>query len=244
MKKSLLFISCMLMFFAFSSSSFAANGKLVQKGSDEYEVQGEKFEVLTWLDNDNGSLMYTVPTKVKNKQAVAQFVDELAGKKSNHRENPPFSTLGFKTKWSRDLTGYATNNNDAKITWKTSGYNESAFFYPITTQEMVVNEGTVSAYWNGSGNADKIVLSYQYKFTGLNVVLSFPPALQEIGDTVKYTSSPIEDQWYLITTSESGKAETRGVFTGSELKTNADIYKGGYIYRPTIETKISFSEGN
>ncbi|OBY76398.1 hypothetical protein BBG47_27355 [Paenibacillus sp. KS1] len=244
MKKSLLFISCMLMFFAFSSSSFAANGKLVQKSSDEYEVLGEKFEVLTWVDNDNGSLMYTVPTKVNNKQAVAQFVDELAGKKTNYGEEPSHSTLGFKTNWSRDLTGYATNSNDAKITWKTSGYNEDAFFYPITTQEMVVNEGNISAYWNGSGNADKIVLSYQYKFTGFNVVLSFPPALQEIGDTVKYTFSPVDDQWYLITTSESGKAESRGLFTGADLKTNADIYKGGYIYRPTIETKVKFTDGN
>lgn len=202
-----------------------------------YEVKGEKFDLQTWVDK-YGNKTFTIPSEVQNKEIVSEYVDGLLEKE------PTFSTFGTKYDWTRsgvnEMIAYAPNSSSAKINWATNGYSELAYLYPITTNVMKVNSGSLKTSWLGTGNADKIVLSYKYKFNGVTLSISYPPALTGSSDTVSWTSLPVTGTWYVNTTSEAASAESRTSITSTELTASSDIYKGSNIYRPKVESKVSF----
>ncbi|MGG4553406.1 hypothetical protein, partial [Paenibacillus humicus] len=223
----------------FSNASAAGKSTMVLKESANYELNGEEFEVQTWEDL-YGQQTLLVPTEVQNKTEVARFVDNLL-KKGTAIPNKGSSIrpYGQLYNWTRsDLAGYASNSKDAKLTWSTSGYGEVAYLYPITTHVNAVKAGTLRSTWLGSGNADKIVVSYSYKFNGVTVSLSYPPSLTASSNTVSWTSLPVTSTWYVNSTSEAASAESRTMLTSVDLTATSDIYKGSNIYRPKISFNI------
>ena len=237
-RKGIISLCCaVLLTVPLSYASASENSSLTLIDTKSYEVEGEAFDVQTWLD-EHGNKTFTIPNEVKNKELVSEYVDSLLEKE------PTISTFGTKYDWTRsgvkELIAYAPNSSSAKINWATNGYSELAYLYPITTNVMKVNSGSLKTEWLGTGIADKIVLSYKYKFNGVTVSISYPPAVTGSSDTVSWTSLPVTGTWYANTTSEAAAAESRTSITSVNLTASSDIYKGSNIYRPKVESKVSF----
>ncbi|MDQ0659680.1 hypothetical protein [Paenibacillus sp. W2I17] len=237
-KKGIISLCCaVLLTVPLSYASAKENSSLTLIDTKSYEVEGEAFDVQTWLD-EYGNKTFTIPSEVKNKELVSEYVDNLLEKE------PTISTFGTKYDWSRsgvnELNAFAPNSSSAKITWATNGYSELAYLYPITTNVLKVDSGSLKTSWLGTGNADKIVLSYKYRFNGVTLSISWPFAVTPNSDTVTWTSLPQTGTWYLNTTSESATAESRTSITSVLLTASSDIYKGSNIYRPKVESKVSF----
>ncbi|MBN3525181.1 hypothetical protein [Paenibacillus apiarius] len=237
MKKTFLLVLSCFAFLSISSSGFAAEDdfkkmSLEKVNTTQHEILGEKFELITWKD-DKGNLIHTIPTKVKNKQAVAGYADEIIKNNTEEKIVP----LGTVRNWSHNLKGSST---DSRINWKISGYNEEAYLYPITTNKMKIHDGIINTHYMGSGNADKIVVSYSYTFSGTTISISYPPALEKKENKVSWTSLPIENQWYAVTESHGAEGNSRTFLHGTDIETSADIYKGSLIYRPRITKHISY----
>lgn len=238
LKKGIISLCCaVFLTVPLSYASAKETSSLTLIDTKSYEVEGETFDVQTWLD-DYGNKTFTIPSEVKNKELVSEYVDKLLEKE------PTISTFGTKFDWSRsgvkELNAYAQNSSSAKITWATSGYSELAYLYPITTNVLKVDSGSLKTSWLGTGNADQIVLSYKYKFNGVNLSISWPFTISPGSDTVEWSSLPKTGTWYINTTSESASAESRIGLGSVELTATSDIYKGSNIYRPKVESKVNF----
>ncbi|CAH8720247.1 hypothetical protein M5W83_20870 [Paenibacillus thiaminolyticus] len=240
MKKVFVVVLACLLFLGSSNVGFAADEatekKPLQKiNTTEYKVNDDVFELITWKD-EHGSKVYTVPTKVKNKLAVAEYVNNIIEKENNKEKILP---LGVTYPWTRNISGSST---DSRINWKISGYNEVAYFYPITENTMVVQAGLISTHYTGPGNPDQIVVSYSYTFKGLGISLSYPPELTKEETKISWTSRPVLNEWYVATDSLRAEAGSRVHMDGVEIETSSDVYKGSYIYRPRVSEYISWTE--
>ncbi|CAM4509685.1 hypothetical protein P4H94_11930 [Paenibacillus macerans] len=197
--------------------------------TESLNYAGEDFELVTWKNND-GSIYYTIPTKVKNKEKIAEYTN-------NYIKGKEFSVQGFKNDWSER---YEDWDRDGKIQWSISGFNEEAYLYPVTQNRAVINDGLILASYAGSGNADKIIVSYSYTFNGTGVDLSYPPTLKKSSSKVYWTSDPIEDEWYVSTPSRGAEGKSRFLIFDTDIEASADIYKGSYIYRPSVSETIGY----
>lgn len=196
-----------------------------------YEVQGEKFEVETWV-TETGKEMHTVSSNVQNKEAVAEFVNNLY-------EDEPLITPMATFNWAKNEEARATNNSNAYIGWNISGYRE----LPLLVgglKKIAVNTGTLRAEWFGDTRPDKIQLGYSYEFKGLNFSISLPTGgeLTQIKDTVSWKSLPISNVWFISTKSEKAEASSLLGVHEANFKAGADFYKGSFIYRPQVGFQI------
>ncbi|MGG3452702.1 hypothetical protein [Paenibacillus rhizolycopersici] len=197
--------------------------------TEKLNYEGESFELVTWKNND-GSIYYTIPTEVKNKEKIAEFTN-------NYIKGKEFSTQGFKHDWSEF---YEEWERDGKIQWSVSGYNEEAYLAPITQNRAVINDGSILASYAGSGNADKIIVSYSYTFNGTGVDISYPPTLKKESSKVYWNSDPVPDVWYVSTPSKGAEGKSRFLILDTDIEASADIYKGSYIYRPSVSDTIGY----
>ncbi|ALP36931.1 hypothetical protein ASL14_12890 [Paenibacillus sp. IHB B 3084] len=216
------------------SSSYAEsvgeNDGMKQLSSQQHELNGEKFDLVTWKDG-NGNLIYTIPTEVKQKSEIAAYANNLVN------PNRDIQPQGFKYAWSANRSN---TDDKGRLDWSVSGYNEEAYLYPATQNQMVINRGTLQSYYTGSGNADKTIMSYSYTFNGASVEISYPPSLSLSNDTVSWTSDPVENQWYVTAPTLSASAGSRTFFTRGKIEATSDIYKGSYIYRPRVTKELSY----
>lgn len=185
--------------------------------------EGEHFELVTWQATD-GTIYNTIPTEVKNKKDIAEFVD-------NYLKEDQISTFASTDDWSEN---YDESERDGRLQWYLSGYYEASLIPPITAHKRVINDGLMVASYGGSGNADKILLSYSYTFNGLTLSISAPPSLTKSGDKVSWKSQPVTNEWYVSTPSLGAKAESRTMTFDTDIVGEAEIYKGSYIYRPNV----------
>lgn len=201
--------------------------------TEQYELKGESFEVETWQDQF-GIEMITIPTDVVNKVEVAEFVTELYSSK------PKIQPYGIFDYWSKSLYGEASNSANAVSELTTSGYTEHAFLFPATAHVLAIDEGDLKVSWLGAGYPDKIVITYNYNFSATSLTISYPPSLELKNKIVSYTSLPVEDEWYVLTTTEAASGQSRTFLNGVTITAGGDIYKGSYIYKPRASKYVSF----
>lgn len=134
-----------------------------------------------------------------------------------------------KSHWNRTMNGSDTTNANAR--WQTSGYRDVRI--PPLWDKHRVNNGSLRANYNGSGNADRIILSYSYTFNGYVGTYSFAPGLTRSSKTVSWRSAPVSNRSYLSTTSLWAEGSAL-VLNNLELRSTPEIYKGSRIYRPDL----------
>ncbi len=211
------------------NSAFAEEGlRVVEKKT--YEVEGETFEVVTSKD-EHGTLTYTVPTDVINKEAVAEFVSGLADTSSI---NPPsISPLSYGPyPWSDTVQG---TDRSGTVTWDIGGSNKKDLLNKTT---MTIKNGRLKAVYTASGTADSIVVAYDYTFSTSGLTLEFP-FLKTEKDKVSWTSEPVENTWLIDTTTHGGEASTYFLMNNAKLEARADIYKGINIFRPVARKTVT-----
>jgi hypothetical protein len=190
---------------------------------------GEKFDLLEWKATD-GTVFYTVPTEVENKDEISQYVNKYIEKDQNLNRIVP---MGAKLDWEEE---YDRSSGDGRIQWTVKGFSENAIFAPITQSQRVIHDGLLLGSYQGKGNADKIYLRYSYTFNGMSLSISYPPSLNPSGDKVYWESkAPVTNSWYFSTTTIGAKAESRFPMSPTDINAEAEIYKGSYVYRPYIK---------
>ncbi|MFR9711101.1 hypothetical protein ACL02P_17225 [Paenibacillus sp. MB22_1] len=227
----LLLFASMLPVSVISAADGQESAPIIVK-TEKLNYEGENFELVTWKNND-GSIYYTIPTNVKNKEKIAEYTNNyIMGDRGKE-----FSTQGWKHDWNEF---YENWDRDGKIQWSISGFNEEAYLAPITENRVVINDGAILASYAGSGNADKIVVRYSYTFNGTGLDISFPPTLKVESTKVSWTSDAVTNTWYVSTPSKGGQGKSRLLILDTDIEAGADIYKGSYIYRPYVNDTLGY----
>ncbi|MCM3632628.1 hypothetical protein [Paenibacillus camelliae] len=215
-----------------STASASSSGLTLIK-TEEHEFKGEVFQIQTLKDGDG--IEYTrIPTPVENKVEIAEYVENL----KNPSKIVPFAGT---TDWTRNISNSSSN---ATVSMTTSGETYFSLIPPITEDTLTINQGSMTGYWFGSGNADKIVLSYKYEFSALLITLSFPPMLVKDSSTLSWTSLPIEDEWNVTAQTETATGKSRFQMNGVTITAYADVYKGNNVYKPKASTYVMYSSPN
>jgi hypothetical protein len=205
--------------------------KLKRVKTEVHKVGKDTFQLITWED-ENGNLIYTIPDNVKNKEEVAKYADSLI-----YGEPTDISVNYYG--WSRNLSKYDSTGY-GKTEWSVSGKNYYEPLYPALEHYVQVYSGTLKNYYMGSNLADKIIVYYDYTFSGTMLEFSYPPSLSRSGSKVSWKSSPVYNVWYVTTTSHGAKATSNWDMDATSLQAGSDIYKGSYIYRPLAKASIAF----
>lgn len=202
--------------------------------TEQLFYNGEDFELVTW-EAEDGTLYYTIPTDVENKEEIAEYTDSLLNDQGTTEVADQVALRGTTLPWSRD---FDTRDRDGRLQWAVSGFYESAYLYPITADRRVINDGILQTGYDGSGNPDKILLRYSYTFSGTSLTVSAPPSLSKTNNTVSWQSQPVQNTWYLSTKSIGAEATSRTLMFNTKINMEGEIYKGSYIYRPSISDSV------
>lgn len=228
------------------------NSGLTKVNTEQLTYEGESFELVTWED-ENGEEIFTIATEVKNKEGVAEYVNQLianeeedstsVNENTSVHEKADNSVQGVEFPWDRSLSNTDTLG---KFDWKPTGVNEQATLTPITSDSIYINAANFNAYYSGAGNADKMVVYYEYAFSGYSLYISHAPSLVLSGNTVSWKSEAVTGTWFINTKSHWAESTSRlPTMTGVTLSGGADIYKGGNIYRPYNKAKkVTFPAPN
>lgn len=236
-RKAILAASLSFLLLPFSvgatSESFSPNESKepIKLVTENLNYGGEDFELVKWQAND-GSIYYTIPTEVKNKEKIAEYANNYVEGEGNK-----ISTRGTKNTWTEV---YENDDRDGRIQWSVGGFNEDAYLYPITANRAVIEDGNILTNFYGSGNADKIIVSYSYVFNGTTVGVSYPPSLNSSSNKVYWSSSAITNQWYVSTKTYGAEGSSRTLYFDTDIEASADIYKGPNIYRPRVTDTIGY----
>lgn len=215
-----------------SASAEEINTEIEKYNVETYEVKNDEYELITWKDSNNQEY-YTISSDVKDKIAVTEHANKIIDEKQEH----DFQTRGAKDNWSKSLTGY---DRDGTIHFTFAGFNESAIFHPITTNRIVINDGSLTSKYLGANNPDKSILYYSYEFNGTTVSISYPPSLSMTKDKVSWKSSAVQNEWYVNSKTLGAEGHSRTLLTSAEVIAGSDIYKGSYIYRPNVKDTINY----
>ncbi|WP_066297578.1 hypothetical protein [Bacillus sp. FJAT-29937] len=208
--------------------------ELTKISTETLTYEGETFELEKWKD-ENDVEIYTIATDVENKEAIAEFVNQLINE-------PVISPMGFKNNWSKSFYDV---DSWGKFDWNPSGFNEQAYLAPITADRIYINAGNLNAYYTGSGLPDKLVVFYSYEFSGFSLLIGAAPAASKSSNTVSWKSEPVTGTWYINTKSHWAEAKAHGpTLVGVTLSGGADVYKGSNIYRPYDSQYVRFLDVN
>ncbi|MEX3713343.1 hypothetical protein ABFV99_13145 [Cytobacillus horneckiae] len=207
-----------------------------------HSVNGESFNLE--IHNDGYVDYYSVTSDVSstNLDAVSEYVDELIKSKTDPLEgDEPMVDDGGNiiqgdvVKFSRSLSN---TDRSGKGKLSTSGYSEYAYLYPVTSNKMRVNNGTINANFTGSGTANKIFLNYNYKFNGTSASISFAPGLTRSSTTVSWKSSSFTNTKSASAKSLWAQATSRTLLSSTNLRGGAEVYKGSVAYRPDYSSTV------
>ncbi|WP_440274661.1 hypothetical protein [Ferdinandcohnia sp. SAFN-114] len=223
----------------------------VSAAEDDYEVKDSKVitvkdetvKLETWVDS-NGEEFYVVPHDVKNKREVAEHIDMLLTTESDSDSlGDQSNVITPQAEWDRVRWYRNIENRDSLgyVTWSTSGYSEYAYLRPITANLMRVNDGNMEVLYVGSGLPDKIISSYDYTFSGLEMGISYSPSLVRFSNKVSWTSSPITGTYIVKHKTHWAEVTSRTSFPTVTINAAPDVYKGSYIYRPRVNSKVVFN---
>ncbi|MDQ0273962.1 hypothetical protein [Cytobacillus purgationiresistens] len=209
-----------------------------------HSVNGESFnlEIL----NDGYVDYYSVTSDVSaaNLDAVSEYVDELIKSKTDPFEGDEPILDDEGNVIQGDIINFARNlsNTDrsGKGSLSTSGYSEYAYLYPITSNKMRVNNGTINASFTGSGTANKIFINYNYKFNGTSASISFAPSLTRSSSTVSWKSASFVNTKSASARSLWAQATSRTLLTSTNIRGGAEVYKGSVAYRPDYSSTVGW----
>lgn len=233
LKKGLLLAGISLLSFSISSSyATASSSNEVEKAptivsTENLNYAGEDFELVKMQASD-GTFYYTIPTEVENKGVITDYVN-------NHLKdelNPDrMSIMGTTFPWSES---YDKSDREGRLQWNVSGFHENAYLAPITANRKVINDGQFLASFGGSGNPDKIYVSYSYTFKGTTLSISAPPSLNEKNDKITWKSDAYTGTWFASGKTLGAEASSRTLMYNTDIAAEAEIYKGSYVYRPYV----------
>lgn len=243
MKKLLSFccaIAIMCVSLPIGSASANGSSNLSLVDSKSYELNGEQFEVRTWKDSD-GTKIYTVPTEVRNKTEVADFVGNLI----KGEQKPEITPFGVGFNWSRELEGYdLTAPDKAKILWRASGYSSVGPVGSYNYSEMGVNQSELKAFYLPTGYPDKMYLSYSTTYNGISASVTFSdkPSItfSPSTNTITWKSDPMSGDWLIVTSSDPSHATSYIGITSTAIQANTEIYMGKNVYKAQVSEKIGY----
>lgn len=221
MKKILSIVVVLVTFFTslVSAENPTENlGKVKVLQTQDIKINKDETVRLTKLESD-GRLIYTVSGEVADKVAALEKIKQ---------EMSVASAQGTCVKTVSNVNVYNTGFG------KGENNTTACFGVELIGKFGQINSGGLhGGYYMGTGNADMIILNERFNFNGVSITVSWPPSFTSTGQVNDWSSAAVPNTWILQTSHIQIYGKTNYTITSIDGSEGAEIYKGGYIYRPT-----------